>query len=258
MNADKVTTIEPPAAETMDEPVVRSVQTPSAPVFSWKQARGWWIGAVAASLAIAFVLDQFAGRQGTLIPVFTFGLCVVATWLDAATRRIPNVLTYPPILIAFFLTLVLEPVLRALGLPHAAGIIGSPGPASSLQGFMLCAMIGIVSFMARGLGGGDVKLLAGVGALLGLAESIPVLFNTLACAAILGVASWALKGQLAARAQIVSLSLLQAAATKRGISKAYPFKRSEAPFGISLLIGFITAPFFAVHEPILHLIGWYR
>ena len=119
----------------------------------------------------------------------------------------------------------------------------------------MCALVGIVSFMARGLGGGDVKLLAAVGALLGFETVIAVLFNTLAVAALLGILNWAVNGSLVARIQMVANNLLVAAVTKRGLRTVYTFKPTEGPFGLSLLIGLVLAQFFAIHRVLLS-VGW--
>lgn len=183
-------------------------------------------------------------------------LCAIGAWVDSATRRIPNVLTYPAILLGLGINAILVPTLAAM---HADGVLawlGSPGPRESLLGFLLCAAVGILGFMSRGLGGGDVKLLAAVGALIGLAAVVPVLLNTLLIAAAIGIINWILRGEMIARLQIVTLGVMQSLATRRGYAKVYPFRRSEAPFGLSLLLGLVSAQFIATHEIVMQLLRW--
>ena len=214
---------------------------------------GWWIlgFSVAAVLASALQIGMGVRDHGFYLLTLCFLICAVAAWLDVATRLIPNRLTYPAILIGLALNVLLPPLLDSTGLNVAVVWLGATGFQDGLLGFGLCAVIGLVSFAARGLGGGDVKLLGAVGALIGLHAVVPVLFNTLLIAAIIGMANWALKGTLMARLQVVAGNLLVVAATRGGLRQVYPFGRSEAPFGLALLAGLILAQFFAVHEMVL-------
>ncbi len=216
----------------------------------------WWIAGLGLAAAIASVIQILADlrERGIFVLVVCYLVCIGAAWLDAALRRIPNVLTYPALLFGLAVNCVLVPVLSAVDATTALAWVGSPGAAQAGWGFLLCAGFGIISFMARGLGGGDVKLLAAVGALIGLSAVVPVLLNTLVIAGAIGVLNWAVRGELVARIQVVSLGLLQFAATRRGIAKVYPFRPREAPFCPSLLLGLITSHFFGVHELVLPLI----
>ena len=76
-------------------------------------------------------------------------VCVLS---DLRTRRIPNLLTGPAMLGGFALNL---------------GMFGWSGAQASLAGFALALLILIAPFAAGGVGGGDVKMMAAVGALLG-------------------------------------------------------------------------------------------
>ncbi len=217
----------------------------------------WWTLALCLSavIASAFQIVLRATDQGFFIITLCFVICIAAAALDVATRRIPNVLTYPAILLGLGLNAILPPILEAAGLNVAALWLGASGLRDGLMGFGLCAVIGIVSFIARGLGGGDVKLLAAVGALLGLSAVIPVLFNTLVFAALIGVLNWVARGEIVSRMQLIATGMLTAIATRRHMENIYPFGRSEAPFGLALLLGLILAQFIALHEVVL-AIGW--
>lgn len=77
------------------------------------------------------------------------GVCV---YWDLRCRRIPNFLTLPPLLIG--------PVLHVI-------VWGLPGLKSSLAGFLVGIAILIIPFALGGMGGGDVKFLAAIGAIKG-------------------------------------------------------------------------------------------
>ena len=95
------------------------------------------------------------GRRGNMPPsiiastvVFT-GLCIA---LDVRTRRIPNVITGPAIVLG-----------AALNLFHG----GLYGLVCALAGLLFTVVILLGPFALGGIGGGDVKMMAAVGALLG-------------------------------------------------------------------------------------------
>lgn len=77
---------------------------------------------------------------------------VAATASDLRSRRIPNLLTYPAML---------------LGLALGATTHGMPGLLSALAGLGLGLGLMLVPFLFGVMGAGDVKLMAVVGAFLG-------------------------------------------------------------------------------------------
>ena len=214
----------------------------------------WWILALCLAAVIASGLQVRSGQasHGYFVLTLCIVVCSGAAWVDLTTRRIPNLLTYPAILLGLGLNALLVPALEAAGASTALVWLGSPGPRQCLLGFGLCAAIGIVSFVARGLGGGDVKLLGVVGAFLGLELVSAVLFNTLLVAAVIGVANWAVKGSLLTRLQVAAYNLMS---SRRGGRALYPFKATESPFGVALLIGLILAQFVALHRVLLS-VSW--
>jgi prepilin peptidase CpaA len=104
-----------------------------------------------------------------------------ALYSDVKQGRIPNALTYPAILLGFALAV-------------ATG--GMPTLISSLQGFALGFIVLFLGMMFGGIGGGDVKLAAALGALTGLSTTILGLLymGLLAGAMALGIMIW--KGKL--------------------------------------------------------------
>lgn len=92
--------------------------------------------------------------------VTTAGLVLVAgagAWYDLRERRVPNALTAGGLALAL--------MLGALG--------GWEGLGAAAAGAGIALAVGLPVFLAGGLGGGDVKLLAAVGAFLGPSE-LPV------------------------------------------------------------------------------------
>ena len=79
-------------------------------------------------------------------------LVVLASITDVRTRRIPNVLTCGAAIAALL---------------FHVGTAGTSGLTTSIGGWMLGAALFFPVFALRGMGAGDVKLLAAVGAWLG-------------------------------------------------------------------------------------------
>lgn len=94
-------------------------------------------------------------------------LLILSVYFDVTKKRIPNFLTLPVI---------------AWGLVSYIVIDGFNGFTFSLFGFLLGLGIFLIPYMAGGMGGGDVKLMAAIGALKG-AEFI---FLTALLAALCG------------------------------------------------------------------------
>jgi len=110
--------------------------------------------------------------------VLMFALVLVAAAIDIATRKIPNTLTYPAIIIAL--------VLGSLSL----------GITSSVAGLLVAAVPALLLFAFGSLGGGDVKLLAAVGAGLGVPLIIDGWLYILFCAVVVGFLQILIAGRL--------------------------------------------------------------
>jgi prepilin peptidase CpaA len=93
-------------------------------------------------------------------------LVVIAAGWDLATRRIPNVLTFGAALAAFFV--------------HGY-VAGWSGLGASLAGWAVGVAFFLPFFALSGMGAGDVKLLAAVGAWIGAATTVWVaLYSSIA------------------------------------------------------------------------------
>ena len=219
------------------------------PISTARIATSWILGlSVAAIAAGATQILSGQTERGFFLLSLCFVVVFAATWSDVATRRIPNVLTYPAVLLGLGLNALAPLLLARLELDSALTWLGSSGTADSFQGFGLCAAIGIVSFIARGLGGGDVKLLAAMGAMIGFDATVAVLFNTLLVAAVIGVINWFAGGSLMRRLQSFAHAIYFSVIMRADMRTVYRFRPTEGPFALSLLIGLTLAQFVALHR----------
>ncbi|MCY4640872.1 MAG: A24 family peptidase [Chloroflexi bacterium] len=113
-----------------------------------------WCAAGGGLVALgAAALGGVAPAEAAYVAVFG-GVFVLLAWLDLGTRTIPNAIVYPVLVLALGLS------------PSEPG----PGLAESLAGGLvaLAAWSAIRALSRGGLGGGDVKMAALVGAVVGL------------------------------------------------------------------------------------------
>lgn len=107
-----------------------------------------------------------AGILATLII-----LLVIASVTDIREHLIYNWTTYPGI---------------ALGLALRWIEGGNAGFEDAVKGFVICGVLMLPCFVLFGLGGGDVKLFAMIGAFLGFERGVEALLWTLVLGGILG------------------------------------------------------------------------
>jgi prepilin peptidase CpaA len=116
----------------------------------------------------------------TLSTVFLLLLTATAAVTDLRVHRIYNWTTYPGIIIALAVSLFES------GLDN--GFPGHPGLKDSLIGFLVCGGLMLVSYVFFNVGGGDVKLIAMVGAFLGLEKGVEVVLWTFVLGGAAGLA----------------------------------------------------------------------
>ncbi len=106
----------------------------------------------------------------------------IASVTDARTHTVHNWTVYPGILFALTISIVATVAGRDLIQGTAADVawFGTPDVWTALGGFLSCGSIMLVCyvFFPGGLGGGDVKLLAMVGAFLGTGQGLEVMLWT--------------------------------------------------------------------------------
>lgn len=116
-------------------------------------------------------------------------LLLAASTTDLRRHMIYNWTVYPGILLAFVLNALGEGlgywgVLDAGDLQKTWGFVGL---GQSLAGFLLCGLIMVVCYVFFHVGGGDVKLIALVGAFLGPYQGLEALLWTFVLGAAAGL-----------------------------------------------------------------------
>lgn len=108
-----------------------------------------------------------------IIWVLTLALTLSAALLDWRSRRIPNWLTVPGLL---------------LGVSVHSALTGWHGSLFALEGAGLALLILLPLVLLRGLGAGDWKLMGAVGAFLGPILLLFVLFGSVMASGLMAVA----------------------------------------------------------------------
>lgn len=151
------------------------------------------------------------------VTVLSVVLPVAAVW-DIFTRRIPNWLVVPCLLLAFI----------------QSGVEGRI--ASSFSGFALAAGISGVFFMLGGMGMGDVKLLAAIGAWTGPEQTGLALTFTAFTGGVMALLWAAAHGYLRTGIDRAGDVLLNAFGAHRDIRLANP-SRLSIPYAPAIAIG---------------------
>ena len=150
---------------------------------------------------------------GVVVVVF---VCLAAWW-DARTGRIPNEVTVSGLAAALILRapLGVDPLLQGVG------------------GSALAFGIGIVLYALRAIGGGDVKLLAGVGAFVGAAEILPAL----GLIAVLGAAYALLIVSFRGLLPLLVFNTIDLIKSWLTLGRAGPFRKLESPNALTIAYG---------------------
>jgi len=124
------------------------------------------------------ILYQFGYSVQTLIYALFFSSLVVVTFIDLSHQIVPDVITLPGMV---------------LGLVAASTVL-PPGPINSLVGlflggglFYLVAVLSIALLKKEGMGGGDIKLIAMIGAFLGWKGMLLTIFLAALTGSITGL-----------------------------------------------------------------------
>ena len=100
------------------------------------------------------------------------GISMAGAFHDARSRRIPNQLTLTALLAGFAVR---------------ATVGGWVGLESALWGTLLAGGIFFLLFVVGGMGGGDVKLMAAVGAWVGVGQVTPILLASALAGGVLAI-----------------------------------------------------------------------
>ena len=189
-----------PAGESIVHPRSRcpGCRTPIAwydnvPVLSWMLLRGR-CRACRAGISFRYPLVELLGGAAALVAVSRHGLSLAAlaefgfaatllalSFIDLDTWLLPHVLTVP--------LLVAGVGLSALGLTSAPSFLGSlGGAAAGWLSFAAVSVLGEKVLRKEALGFGDVWLLGGIGAWVGVAGLLPVVLLASLQGTVVGLA----------------------------------------------------------------------
>jgi prepilin peptidase CpaA len=117
---------------------------------------------------------------------------LVAAIFDVRSRRIPNLLTGPALVLALCLHLALD---------------GWQGMFHALAAGLICGAVFFVFYMAGGMGAGDVKLIAAAACFAGLHDTAYLLCYTAIVGGVMALALALLRGRLGETlANVVSIT----------------------------------------------------
>lgn len=119
------------------------------------------------------------------------GFLIVTTWTDIRDGKIYNWATYPGILIGIVWNLASSLIAFSdrWGEAFVYKWLGTVGVGESLLGFFACggAMLVCYVFFAGQVGGGDIKLIAMIGAFLGVMEGLEAMLWSFVIAAAVAI-----------------------------------------------------------------------
>jgi prepilin peptidase CpaA len=120
--------------------------------------------------------------------ILLVGLLAVAAATDVLRHRIYNWTTYPGILAALGLNALGSGLVAAAAVDRAtlAGL-GWVGFAESFYGLLICGVVLLACFVLFKVGGGDVKLMAMLGAFLGPEQGVVAMLWTFVLGGCLGL-----------------------------------------------------------------------
>lgn len=237
----------PPCAEPAAEPAAPEVRR----AVPWIEA--WVAIAMLAAVVATANLFLFPGRDGVFLPVLCLFVLVLAAAFDAATGRIPNPLTYTAILAGL--------AINALGLlatalaPRVAGNwLGAVGPTQAALGLLVFGGFGLLSTALAGMGGGDMKNLAAVGAMLGFSRAAEALLCALAIAVVYSVINLLIRGRLNVVVRAAMVQWLNIIYLRDPSPTLRPHTPRTIPLAVPVLLGVL-----AVHLPLVQQgLAWLR
>ena len=128
--------------------------------------------------AFLFILSQFGSTIETLIYCLFFASLVAVTFIDLSHRIVPDQITLPGMVIGVICSSTVLPtgtISSLIGLFVGGGI------------FYLVAVLSLAILKKEGMGGGDIKLIAMIGAFLGWKGMLLTIFLAACSGSIIGI-----------------------------------------------------------------------
>ena len=157
--------------------------------------------------------------------VLLYGVMILCAASDLATGKIYNQITYPAVVLGLVLAGVSGGV-EELGW-HAAG-------------FSIGFIPFFILFLFKGMGGGDVKLMAAAGAIMGYPLIVAGLFHTILVGGVVAVSVMLWKGVLWRGLRNALWTMITWALPVQ-TRKLDPANSQKIPFGVAIALGSIWA-----------------
>ena len=119
--------------------------------------------------------------------VLLLALVLIAAITDLLWRKIYNWTTYPGILLGLAASAGGWLAVAAGADPHRLAALGWITPAQSALGLAICGLVMLVCFVLFRVGGGDVKLIAMLGAIMGPEQGIETMLWTFVLGGCVGL-----------------------------------------------------------------------
>lgn len=161
----------------------------------------------------------------TLLAVTLASVGLAAAW-DIKTRRIPNFITFPTIL---------------LGLTINTYYYGWAGLKISLLGLVAGLFLLIIPFALGGMGAGDVKLMAAVGALNGAGFAFYAFIYSALAGGVIAVILLIVRGQIKPVLFNIVLALNNLIAIGERRDLLPVDSGTRFPYGIAIMVGTVAA-----------------
>lgn len=143
-------------------------------------------------LGFLFIFRQFGPSPQTLIYLLFFSALVAVIFIDLSHQIIPDVITLPGMIIGVIAAAtVLPPGLK----DSVAGLLLGGGV------FYLVAILSLALLKKEGMGGGDIKLIAMIGAFLGWQGVLLTIFLAALSGSVIGLFMILVKGR--SRAEMI-------------------------------------------------------
>jgi prepilin signal peptidase PulO-like enzyme (type II secretory pathway) len=200
-----------------------------------------WVVVVSLSALVASLLVMGVhGKQGYFAGVLATTVCLLAALFDAFTARIPNQVTYPAAAAGVIINLAAT-IYTWLHFEKTVTWLAAPGIEQSLWALAVCVPLALVGMWFR-VGGGDLKLLVALGAILGLLELGSVLIIALTVAMVYAILNLLAMGRLNNAMKMLAMQGLELVFLRK-----FPRDESHAlggrhvPMAVPVAIGLVVA-----------------
>lgn len=154
-----------------------------------------FVEALSAMAAIASYL-QFGTSSTALIIYALTGTLIVISFIDLEFMIIPDVISFPGMIVGFVLAIVTQFAHPFQSPPLASSVLDSfLGLLAGGGFFFVIAHLYYFITGRDGLGGGDVKLMGLTGAMLGLRSVVPIIFAGSLFGSVVGIGAMIIKGK---------------------------------------------------------------